>query len=54
MTLTRRLLLLRERYARLKRLHREREPIAREMSMIVVKLLKRENAQDRRLHNANR
>lgn len=51
MTLTQRLFSLRERYARMKRLHRERNPIAREMSHIMVKLLKRENAQDRRKLN---
>jgi hypothetical protein len=49
MILTQRLFALREQYAAAKRQHREREPLAKEMAYIVVKLLKRENAQDRRL-----
>ena len=54
MTLTQRLFALRDDYARMKSLHRELEPIAREMSEVMVKILKRENAQDRRVANAHR
>ena len=42
MTLVQRLETLKARYARLKRQHREREPIAREMVIVMCKILKRE------------
>ena len=48
MTLTQRLNALKAEYAKHKKQHRERDYIAREMSHIMVKLIRRELAQDRR------
>lgn len=48
LTLAQRLFALKGEYDRSKRQHREREPLAREMSHIMVQILKRENARDRR------
>ena len=53
MTLRKRLDSLKAQYARLKRQHRRRNDIAREMSFIMVKLIKRELAQERRANAGN-
>jgi len=53
MTLTQRLHALKEQYAKLKRHHRKRDDVAKEMSHIMVKLIKREVAQDRRANAGN-
>ena len=48
MTLTQRLEALKVRYAKAKRQHQARNDLAREMSHIMVKLIRRELAQERR------
>jgi len=53
MTLVQRLNSLKVRYARLKRQHREREPIHREMVFLMCKILRRETAQERRENAGN-
>ena len=48
-TLKQRLDALKIRYAKAKRNHKEHDSIAHEMAFIMVKILKREIAQDKRL-----